>query len=116
MNIVRKDEVNRIEYLARDDKIPKIVGKAILSTRDKSEYKLKQIRIDRNYRRKGKGSNLLNRILSDFPYQKIRMETWTHLEDWYNKHGFISLGGGNKTEMVKQSWFIPHNTIGVING
>jgi len=77
-----------ITYYLYDDSF--VTVEAVAKIKMHSEYvELLYINVNRNYRGNGKGSYLLNRILSDFDDRKVIVETFKERVAWYEKFGFI---------------------------
>lgn len=87
MQIERRDLEDRCKYVVWNEYGSHIIGSATLVDGDKPVL-LKGINIQRNRRGRGIGSELLNRILSDFEDSEIIAEVFNARVRWYRRHGF----------------------------
>ena len=78
---------NHVTYYLYDDSFVNV--EAVAKIKLYSKYvKLLYINVNRNYRGNGKGSYLLNRIISDFADITVVVETFKERVAWYQKFGF----------------------------
>jgi len=70
-----------------EDNNGKIIGRAVVSEHE-NYVRLHLILVDKNYRSKGLGTKLLEKVLSLYQNKNITLSTFLGNEEWFQKYGF----------------------------
>jgi GNAT superfamily N-acetyltransferase len=81
----------RYEYLIQDDLEIAVIARAVCYD-DGEKVSVDLINVNRDFRGKGLGSQLLVKIISQFKDKNLITSTWKYLVPWYEKYGFRVIG------------------------
>ena len=80
-----KDDLTSRIYVAKEKN--NVIGTARVR-KEKNIFRIQRMAIDKNYRKRGVGARILNKILRDFPKKKIYLMSPKSTIPFYEKFGF----------------------------